>query len=181
MTVRMRRRKQTLIEQRHRRLETYYKRAKILRESWPFPPSEKKVVIHLPSLGYPKRFFVKNVLSTSWNYRFNTFLTKYQNSIHSNRSGTASNVSNHSIGWFCWWKYPRDFYQPYAIHRWPKAILYASARYGTSCENTPSDESRRWGISTVKVYCYCPRSVIEIPNSLYESSTTFELLLWGHD
>ena len=73
MTVRMRRRKQTLIEQRHRRLETYYKRAKILRESWPFPPSEKKVVIHLPSLGYPKRFFVKNVLSTSWNYRFNTF------------------------------------------------------------------------------------------------------------
>ena len=57
MTVRMRRRKQTLIEQRHRRLETYYKRAKILRESWPFPPSEKKVVIHLPSLGYPKRFF----------------------------------------------------------------------------------------------------------------------------
>ena len=57
MTVRMRRRKQTLIEQRHRRLETYYKRAKILRESWPFPPSEKKVIIHLPSLGYPKRFF----------------------------------------------------------------------------------------------------------------------------
>jgi len=55
MTVRMRRRKQTLIEQRHRRLETYYKRAKILRESWPFPPSEKKVLIHLPSLGYPKR------------------------------------------------------------------------------------------------------------------------------
>ena len=57
----MRRRQQMLIDQRHRRLETYYKRAKELRESWPFPASKKKVIIHLPSLGYPKRHFVKKV------------------------------------------------------------------------------------------------------------------------
>jgi hypothetical protein len=55
MTVRMRRRKQVLIEQRERRLNSYYKRLKELRLNWPLKTKEKKILIHLPSLGYPKR------------------------------------------------------------------------------------------------------------------------------
>ena len=55
MTVRMRRRKQVLIEQRQKRLEGYYARLSRLRANWPLRSDRKKVLIHLPSLGYPKK------------------------------------------------------------------------------------------------------------------------------
>ena len=55
MTVRMRRRKQVLIEQRQKRLEAYYNRIDRLRQNWPLRKDRRKMLIHLPSLGYPKK------------------------------------------------------------------------------------------------------------------------------
>ena len=51
MTVRMRRRKQVLIEQRQKRLEAYYNRIDRLRQNWPLRKDRRKMLIHLPSLG----------------------------------------------------------------------------------------------------------------------------------
>ena len=55
MTVRMRRRKQVLIEQRQKRLEAYHNRIDRLRQNWPLRKDRRKMLIHLPSLGYPKK------------------------------------------------------------------------------------------------------------------------------
>lgn len=53
MHVRMKRCKQALVEKRREQLDNYHARIKQLKSDWPM--KGQKVVIHLPSLGYPRK------------------------------------------------------------------------------------------------------------------------------